>query len=179
MKLIIRMVVVVTLVTVIMTCSIALAQKGDTPVEAFKRMAQAALEKDYGGIWDVLSIETRQVMGKMMFHDLAMSTAQDQILQQKMEVELPHLENAGPDAKFTREDFVKIIKMLSEIGENPIGSYPSLEVKELRREGDKKAIILASAPGEDPEEVTMVLEEGKWRCWIPDPFEEVVKEKSQ
>ena len=154
----------------------ALARAQGDPIDAFKEFGQHYMAKDWDAVWGMMEDSTKQSFSHLLLFGLALGAMADADIQERVEAEFgPLLED--DKAQFTKEHFATLMGMLEEVemGEDdPQDVFTSIEIREVRREGDK-AILMAGKDG-DENEVIMMLQDGSWKLFIPDPFAELAKE---
>ncbi|MBF0529061.1 MAG: hypothetical protein HQK55_07290 [Deltaproteobacteria bacterium] len=154
--------------------------KDSPPLEAFKKLGAAAEKKDWGSFYDGCEKSTQQTIGQLFLFALALGTMDSPEKQKKMEAELGAPPTPGQEKKIDRATFIKLMKLMDEIGDSKdeaqiVPKNPEITEKDLKAD---RAVLSVKDPGKPaPEDVVMVLEEGAWKFFMANPFEEAMKQQ--
>lgn len=162
---------VILAMCLLMTPFYALAS--GSPVEAFKKLGQAAIDKDWGAFWDGCEKTTKQTMARIFLFGLALGSMEKPEIQERMEKEFGHLKD-NPKADVDKATFIKIMTLVGELDDDdvdPSDYFASAKIVEKERK-ENKAILTVTSADKKPEEITMVLEDGQWKFYMPNPFEQ-------
>ncbi|MEW6266039.1 MAG: hypothetical protein AB1641_23445 [Thermodesulfobacteriota bacterium] len=153
----------------------------DDPVTAFKKLGELAGKKDWGGFWDGCEKSTQQTMGKLFLFVVSLGSLDKPDLQAKLQKEFGEI-NPEAETKITKAQFISLMKLLDEMGKDagsPEEGFQSDEVVEKERKGDRAILSVKTQKDKPPEDIIMVLEDGAWKFFMPDPFKDMAKDKTE
>lgn len=154
--------------------------KDSPPVEAFKNLGKAVEKKDWGSFYDGCEKSTQQTLGQLFLFALAMGAMNDPAKQKKLEAELGAPPQPGQEKVIDKAMFIKIMKLMDEIGDEKDDSKmmpKDAEIVEKEVKGDRAVLSVKEPNKPAPDEIIMVREEGAWKFFMANPFEEAMKQQ--